>query len=301
MSFVIFVVHTLMKIIDTHQHLWDLDKFTYTWTKGNATLNRSFRLSDYQAAINENTRVILRTHPSNYRIVGFTEKPSLEELVQLARTYNLPLFEDLGSGCLIDLESIGIHDEPTVDCSIKSGCSLVAFSGDKLLGGLQAGIILGESELIARIKGNPLMRALRVDKLTHAGLEATLSSYLSGRAIDEIPALAALHETKEKITRRARAFIRRAKGSVNGLQLKLIDGYSVAGGGSAPEAKLPTTLICVTCEKMSTADLEEKMRKNSPPVIARIFDDQLTLDLRTVSPAGEKELIVALGKIAGEE
>ncbi len=260
------------------------------------TTNRT-RLGDYEKAVNEHTRVILRAHTSNYRIVGFTEKPSLEELSELARAYNLPLFEDLGSGCLIDLAPIGVHDEPTVLHSLKAGCSVVAFSGDKLLGGPQAGIIMGEAELIKRIKSNPLMRALRVDKLAYAALEATAISYASGRALEEIPALSALHATKDAIARRARAFVRRAKNSVTGLELKLIDGYSVVGGGSAPEAQLPTVLICLTGEKMNAVEMEAKLRGNDPPIISRIVDDRLTLDLRTVTSDGERELIEALAKI----
>jgi L-seryl-tRNA(Ser) seleniumtransferase len=260
------------------------------------TTNRT-RLSDYERAINENTRVIMRAHPSNYRIVGFTEKPSLEELSALARAHNLPFFEDLGSGCLIDLSPIGVRAEPTVDHSLKAGCSVVAFSGDKLFGGPQAGIILGEADLIKRIKSNPLMRALRVDKLTYAALEATVASYAGGRAAAEIPALSALHETRDAIARRARAFIRRAKNSVSGLELKSIDGFSVVGGGSAPEAQLPTMLISVTSDKMDASELEEKLRANDPPVVARIVDDQLVLDLRTVSAEGERELLEALIRI----
>jgi L-seryl-tRNA(Ser) seleniumtransferase len=144
------------------------------------------------------------------------------------------------------------------------------------------------------------MRALRVDKLTYAALEATVASYASGRAIEEIPALAALHATKETITRRARALVRQSKKSAPSLQLRLIDGFSVAGGGSAPETQLPTTLIAVASERMNAAEMEEKLRKNSPPVIARIVDDQLMLDLRTVAPAGERDLIAALGRLATE-
>jgi L-seryl-tRNA(Ser) seleniumtransferase len=261
------------------------------------TTNRT-RLGDYEKAINENTRVILRAHPSNYRIIGFTEKPALEDLALLARECNLPLFEDLGSGCLVDLESIGVHDEPTVAYSLKAGCSVVSFSGDKLLGGPQAGIILGEAELINRIKTNPLMRALRVDKLTYAALEATVASYLSGRALEEIPTLTALHAPKAAITRRARAFVRRARRSINELQLDLIDGHSVVGGGSAPETQLPVTLIAVTSRRMSAVEIEKKLRLNSPPVIARIVDDRLTLDLRTVTPDGEKDLIEALNRFS---
>ncbi len=266
------------------------------------TTNRT-RLSDYEKAINENTRVILRAHPSNYRIIGFTEKPALEYLANLARERNLPLFEDLGSGCLVDLNPIGVHDEPTVARSIKAGCSVVSFSGDKLLGGPQAGIILGEAEAIKRIKSNPLMRALRVDKLTYAALEATVDSYLSGRAIEEIPALAALHATKETITRRARAFVRRAS-SIGALGLKLplnftlMDGASVVGGGSAPEAQLPTTLIGVANERMGADEIEKRLRYNRPPVIVRIVEDQVVLDLRTVAPGDEKDLMEALRGIS---
>jgi L-seryl-tRNA(Ser) seleniumtransferase len=259
------------------------------------TTNRT-RLSDYEKAINENTRVILRAHPSNYRIIGFTEKPSLEDLANLARERNLPLFEDLGSGCLIDLKSIGIHDEPTVAHSIMSGCSIVSFSGDKLLGGPQAGIILGEAELIKRVKSNPLMRALRVDKLIYAALEATVDSYLSGREIDEIPTLTALHASKEAITRRARAFVRRAR-SIGPLRLNLIDGHSVVGGGSAPETQIPTTLIGVASELMSADEIEKRLRGARPPVIVRIVEDRVALDLRTVRTDEEKDLMEALRSV----
>ncbi len=257
------------------------------------TTNRT-RLSDYEKAINEETRVILRAHPSNYRIKGFTEKPLLSDLAQLAHARNLPLFEDLGSGCLIDLKHLGIPDEPTVASSLKAGVSIVSFSGDKLLGGPQAGIILGDAEFIKRIKSNPLMRALRVDKLTYAALEATISSYAADRAIEEVPALAALSLTKVDLERRARALVRRAKNVVKGLELKLIDGFSVVGGGSAPEVQLPAKLISVTSGQMTAVEIEEKLRQNTPPVIARIVDGQLTIDLRTVSAEGEKELILAL-------
>jgi L-seryl-tRNA(Ser) seleniumtransferase len=264
------------------------------------TTNRT-RLSDYEKAINEETRVILRAHPSNYRIKGFTEKPSLAELAQLARARNLPLFEDLGSGCLIDLKHLGIPDEPTVASSLRAGASIVSFSGDKLLGGPQAGIILGDAELIKRIKSNPLMRALRVGKLTYAALEATISSYAADRATEEVPALAALSISKEDLERRSRAFIRRAKNVVAGLELKLIDGFSVVGGGSAPEVQLPAKLISVTSGQISAAEMEEKLRLNTPPVIARIVDDQLILDLRTVSAEGEKKLILALARLRDRE
>lgn len=261
------------------------------------TTNRT-RLGDYEKAINENTKVILRAHPSNYRVIGFTEKPALEDLAKLSRERGLPLFEDLGSGCLVDLNPLGIHDEPTVAQALKAGASVVAFSGDKLLGGPQAGIILGEAELIKRIKSNPLMRALRVDKLTFAALEATVASYSSGRALEEIPVQAALHATKESITRRARSFIRRARNLGEGLTLKLIDGHSVIGGGSAPETQLPTALISLTSSQLSPDEIEERLRLNSPPIIARIQGDCLVIDLRTVSPNSEKGILSALAALS---
>lgn len=260
------------------------------------TTNRT-RLSDYEKAINENTKVILRAHPSNYRVIGFTEKPALEDLANLARERGLPLFEDLGSGCLIDLNPLGIHDEPTVAQALKAGASVVAFSGDKLLGGPQAGIILGETELVKRIKSNPLMRALRVDKLTFAALEATVAAYLAGRAPKEIPVQAALHATKETITRRARSFVRRARNLGESLTLKLIDGHSVIGGGSAPETQLPTALISLSSSQMTANQMEERLRLNSPPIITRIVEDKLAIDLRTVSAQSEPEILAALFKL----
>ena len=252
------------------------------------------RLSDFASAINENTKIILRSHPSNYRIVGFTERPALDDLAKLACEHNLPLFEDLGSGVLLNLTALGVRDEPTVQQSIKSGVPLVAFSGDKLLGGPQAGIILGEKELIARIKRNPMMRAFRVDKMIFAALEATLAAYANGQALTELPVLAALHTTKDEIARCARAFVQRARKLNSTLTYKLIDGDSVVGGGSAPEAALPTKLISITCT--SASELEENLRRNSPPIIARIVDNCLLLDLRTVSKVEEKEILAALAQ-----
>jgi L-seryl-tRNA(Ser) seleniumtransferase len=261
------------------------------------TTNRT-RLSDYEKAINENTRLILRAHPSNYRIVGFTEKPALSELAALAQAHNLPLFDDLGSGCLVDLQPLGIHDEPTVGQSLAGGASVVAFSGDKLLGGPQAGLILGAERFIKPIKTNPLMRALRVDKLIISALEATLAAYASGRAVDEIPTLAALHAPKELMARRARAFVRRARKVAGKLDWQLVEGASVIGGGSAPAIKLPTLLIQVTSQNFSAVALEEQLRRQTPPVIARIENDRLVLDLRTVQQSAEQELLKAFAQVA---
>ena len=263
------------------------------------TTNRT-RLSDYENAITEQTRVILRAHPSNYRIVGFTEKPSLEELSDLASRHNLPLFEDLGSGCMVNLLPLGITDEPTISYSIRSGCSVVAFSGDKLLGGPQSGIITGKTELIDRIRKNPLMRALRVDKLTYAALEATIAEYAAGRAMKTLPGLRSLFATKESITERAQAFIQRAKSSNGGAHLEVIDGFSVVGGGSAPESQIPTSLISIVIGEMTAEQIEEKLRLGNPPVIARIIDDKLTLDLRTVAPDEEEEVMLRLIEIQAE-
>jgi L-seryl-tRNA(Ser) seleniumtransferase len=198
---------------------------------------------------------------------------------------------------LIDLNSLGIHDEPTVAHSLKAGASVVTFSGDKLLGGPQSGIILGEAEIIRRIKSNPLMRVLRVDKLIYAALEATIAAYLSGRAVEEIPVQAALHLPKEAISRRARAFVRRARNLAKEFQFNLVDGNSVIGGGSAPETQLPTTLVTVASSRMTAGELEEKLRLNSPPIIARIVEDRLALDLRTVAQPAEKEILSALAML----
>ncbi|NDD63252.1 MAG: L-seryl-tRNA(Sec) selenium transferase [Acidobacteria bacterium] len=260
------------------------------------TTNRT-RLSDYEGAINEQTRVILRAHPSNYRIVGFTEKPSLAELTALARAHHLPFFEDLGSGCLLDLSRIGLHDEPTVAASLAAGVSVVAFSGDKLLGGPQCGIILGEPDLIRKIRSNPLMRALRVDKLTYAALEATISSYLRGEAKTEVPAIAALHATREQIAARAGSLIERARPLPSTTTLELVEGASVVGGGSAPETELPTTLVAVHSSTLSPPVIEERLRNHAVPIIARIVNDRLTIDLRTVHPDEEQTVLEALRQL----
>ena len=257
------------------------------------TTNRT-RLSDYEQAINEQTKVILRAHPSNYRIVGFTEKPTLAELAGLARAHQLPFFEDQGSGCLVDLSGIGLHDEPTVAASIAAGVSVVAFSGDKLLGGPQCGIILGEPDLIKKIKSNPLMRALRVDKLTYAALEATIASYLRGEALREIPALAALHATRAEIATRAQSFLAQAGPLPASISLELHEGASVVGGGSAPESQLPTILIAINSTQLTPQQIEERLRQHSTPIIARVVNDRLTIDLRTVSPTEEQTIIAAL-------
>lgn len=258
------------------------------------TTNRT-RLSDYRRAISERTRLILRVHRSNFRIVGFTEQPDLSDLVALAHECGLPCFEDLGSGCLVDLSRWGIGDEPTVAHSLSLGVDLCSFSGDKLLGGPQAGIIVGRASLIEKIKRNPLMRIVRPDKLTFAALEATLRSYLRASPEHEIPVLRMIALSPAALRRRAQRFVQRARRrSDSRWHFSLRPGYSVTGGGSAPEARLETTLIAVHREGLSANELEKKLRDALPPIIARIEDDRLVLDLRTVQPDEERLLLDAL-------
>ena len=254
------------------------------------TTNRT-RLADYDNAITEKTCVLLRVHPSNFQITGFTDKPSLAELAALAARANLPLVEDLGSGCLIDLSAHGIT-EPLVRHSIEAGADIVMFSGDKLLGGPQAGIIAGKKDLVAKIRRHPLFRALRVDKLTIAALEATLGAYLRA-AYDEIPALRMIRATAADIKRRAENFLRELtpkfppSESKNQIELDIIDGESLVGGGSTPAQSLPTKLIRISSARHSAAQLEQRLRRRPAgiSVIARVESDRLILDLRTVLPA----------------
>jgi len=253
------------------------------------------RIADYQRAINEHTALLLRVHPSNFKIVGFTKRPELEELVALGRKRRVPVFEDLGSGCLTDLRAAGIA-EPVVRASLAAGADIVTFSGDKLLGGPQAGVIAGKKKLIERIRRNPLFRALRVDKLTIAALEATLNAYQRG-ALDEIPALRMIRMSAQESERRARAFVETFRAQLpREATLELREGFSVIGGGSTPEEKLPAKLIALRSEKYSAAQLEERLRKSvsGPSVIARIEKNALVIDLRTVLEEEERALNAAL-------
>jgi L-seryl-tRNA(Ser) seleniumtransferase len=258
------------------------------------TTNRT-RIADYERAINERTRLLLRVHTSNFRIVGFTERPSLADMVELGRRFNLPVFEDLGSGCLANLSSAGIS-EPAAGESLAAGVPIVSFSGDKLLGGPQAGIIAGKKEFVECIRRNPLFRALRVDKLTVAALEVTLNAYLRG-ALDEIPALRMIRLPVEEIERRSAALLERLRGGLpKDAKIELIPGFSVIGGGSTPDQSLPTRLVAVSSRRHSATQLEERLRRpeHGLPVIARIEDDRLVLDLRTVFPEQEASLIASL-------
>ena len=258
------------------------------------TTNRT-RASDYAAAINERTRVLLRVHPSNFRIVGFTERPGLEELVELAHQHHLLVMEDLGSGCLVDLAAWGIRDEPPASLSIKAGVDVVTFSGDKLLGGPQAGILAGKSAPLERIRKNPLFRALRVDKLTIAALEATVSLYLRGR-LEAIPALRMMQLSREEIAPRAERLAKRIA-ACPGFFAIVRDGESVLGGGSTPGQALPTSLVAVTHARHSAQDLGEILRRHRPPVVARLEVGELILDLRTVFEGQEDEIVRAFEQL----
>lgn len=247
------------------------------------------RIEDYKAAITDRTRLILRVHPSNFHVVGFTGKPSLPDLASLARERNIPLCEDLGSGCLVDLSKYGIT-EPLATDSLKAGASVVTFSGDKLLGGPQAGIIAGDPALVARIRRNPMFRALRVDKLVYQALETTLRSLLFERYA-EIPALRMLMEPGSQIRDRAERFC----AGLRNAKVEIIAGQSVAGGGSTPDQSLPTWLIALVGDAVL---LERELRSGDPSVITRIADGRLLIDLRTVAPNEEPILAVAIERAA---
>ncbi len=259
------------------------------------TTNRT-KLSDYERAITERTRLVMRVHPSNYRIVGFTATPALDELAQLADAHGLPLYEDAGSGALSDLSPLGLLGEPVIRESIEAGAGVVTFSGDKLLGGAQAGLVVGRRELIERLRKSPLYRALRADKLALAALEATLEAHRRGTAFREVPTLRMLSATRPEIEKRARAFSRRLRTRVahGALGVEIVEGSSAVGGGSAPTTHPATALLALTHAKLSAAALEEALRKTSPPVVARIIEERVVLDLRTVMEDEEAELLEAL-------
>ncbi|MBZ5666872.1 MAG: L-seryl-tRNA(Sec) selenium transferase [Acidobacteriia bacterium] len=261
------------------------------------TTNRT-RIADYERAINERTRLLLRVHRSNFEITGFTEQPGLDELVALARSRRLPLMEDLGSGALFDLRSVGINGEPGVLDSLRTGVDIVTYSGDKLLGGPQAGLISGRPDLVARMRSNSLFRALRVDKLTYAALEATLLAYVK-HDHDAVPVLRMMRLSKEEIARRAEKIISDVEsGQLQRLKLQLLDGESVIGGGAAPSAVLPTRLIALTHADLSADELNARLRAATPPIIARVEDGRVLLDLRTVFPDQDANLATVLASLS---
>jgi L-seryl-tRNA(Ser) seleniumtransferase len=257
------------------------------------TTNRT-RVADYENAINERTRLLLRVHRSNFEITGFTEQPSIAELATLAQRRGIPLMEDLGSGALVDLQSFGIGGEPSVLDSLRSGVDIVTYSGDKLLGGPQAGLISGRAELVERMRTNSLFRALRVDKLTYAALEATLLAYVK-RDHDAIPTLRMMRLTKDEIGARAKALAAMLTGGK--AKWEIVDGESVIGGGAAPSSVLPTRLLAVTHADLSADEIAARLRGADPPIVARVEEERVLLDLRTVFPEQDRLIAAALNQI----
>ncbi len=254
------------------------------------TTNRT-RYQDYEGAIESDTGLLLKVHTSNFSVVGFTEGVNLKELVLLGLKYKIPVMEDLGSGTFIDFSIYGLAKEPTVQESVSAGADIVTFSGDKLLGGPQAGIIVGKKTILDDIKKNPLTRALRIDKLTLAALESTLRLYRDPeKAVKLIPTLSMLTVPVNLIKRRAAKLIKLLSGINNSaLSIKPVDMYSKAGGGSLPLIDLPSKCIAIKIAGMSVNSFERNMRENMPPIIGRIEDDNYIIDLRTVK---EDELVI---------
>jgi L-seryl-tRNA(Ser) seleniumtransferase len=265
------------------------------------TTNRS-HLRDYEKAISERTAMILRVHPSNFRIIGFTKAPSRKEIAALARSKGILFFEDAGSGALIDLSGSGITGEPVIRQVLEDGADLVAFSGDKLLGGPQAGIITGRANLVDKLRRDPFYRAMRVDKMITAALETTLEHYVRGEAATHVPVIQMLSEGKGSIGERAQRLLGRLAekcGPNTKLRTSLAEGRSAVGGGASPDAELPTVLIEIAHEELSDTELAKRLRFARPPVIARIEAGRVLIDLRTVAHNEEPELLDVLSTLAG--
>ena len=257
------------------------------------TTNKT-HLDDYRKAITSKTRLIMRVHPSNYRVVGFASSPSIVELASLAQEAMIPLYEDAGSGQISDLSGLGIEGEPIISTLISEGADLVSFSGDKLLGSVQAGLIVGKRGLIDRLRRHPLYRALRSDKIRLAALEATLIEHQRGMT-QGVPVLRMLSLTRDDLQNRSIGLV--SKISNTNLTAELEDSASAIGGGAGPTANLPTVLIALTHPARSAQEIETALRNSSPPIVTRISDDKVLLDLRTVFPDQEKLLLDALNRI----
>jgi L-seryl-tRNA(Ser) seleniumtransferase len=257
------------------------------------TTNRT-KLSDYELAISSETKLLLRVHPSNYRIVGFTAAPSRREIAALADAKGLLFFEDIGSGALVDLAEYGLADEPKVGDAIANGAHIVSFSGDKLLGGPQCGIIAGRKELIERLRKHPLQRALRADKKTYAALEATLDIYRRGTHFNDVPVLRYLSRSYDEIRTRANSIKEKLSDDLNA---EVIDGESVIGGGAAPDIHPRTALLALSHESRSAEQIERKLRMNDPPIIARLSEDRVVIDLRTVETEEDAVLLATLSSL----
>jgi len=254
------------------------------------TTNRT-RLADYEAAIDDDVGLLLKVHPSNYRVLGFTESVTIDELAALGRRRGVAVVEDLGSGQAVDLTSAGIDDEPTVQSSVHSGADLVLFSGDKLLGGPQAGLILGRAEVVERLRRNPLYRALRPDKVTIAAVAAVLRLYRSGDPWRDVPVLRALASNLAELELRGKRIAERL--TALGYATSVVPGQSTVGGGAAPLATQPSVQVAVTHGARSAVALESALRRAATPVIATVSDDTIRIDLRTVAEADEDALIDA--------
>ena len=263
------------------------------------TTNRT-KASDYAEQINENTRLFVKVHPSNYRIVGFTETPTIAKLAELAHQNDILLYEDAGSGALIDLAEYGLKDEPVISKSIAAGADVISFSGDKLLGSAQAGLIVGRGAVIEKLRKHPLYRALRVNKLIYAALESAFESFRREAALQEIPVLQMISSSSAELRQRTQNFARKLReslGEISALEFEVTKGNSVIGGGSAPDVQPETALLILRHKNLSVNELEKALRSSKPPVISRIVEDKVLLDLRTVSASEEAELLEILAKL----
>ncbi len=260
------------------------------------TTNRT-RIGDYEQAITQKTKLLLRVHRSNFQIVGFTEQPSLEALVALGRQHRIPVMEDLGSGELFDLRQVGVQGEPMIVDSLGAGIDVVTYSGDKLLGGPQAGLISGAPELVKKIRSNPLFRALRVDKMFNAALEATLLAYLR-EDYDSIPGLRMLRAGEDELQQRADHVVRQLRISSPELEAEVVETRAPLGGGSAPGATLPSRAIAVQCPTLSADAILERLRSWETPIIGRVENERVLLDLRTIEPAADTLIMAAMEDIA---
>jgi len=259
------------------------------------TTNKT-HLRDYENALCGSTAMLLKVHQSNYRVIGFTEEVAIEKLVAVGKKYRIPVAADLGSGCMIDLKRYGVQGEPTVQEVVKTGADIVTFSGDKLLGGPQAGIIIGKEKFIQKIQKNPLLRALRIDKMTLASLEATFMQYLDeDKALMEIPTLRMMTAHVEVIKKRAQKIFRALKDISTKADIKIVPDESQAGGGSLPEINFPTFAVSIKPHNISVNELEKRLRLCEPAVIARIKDNTILIDARTVQ---EREVRILVNSVA---
>ncbi|CAN5629123.1 L-seryl-tRNA(Sec) selenium transferase [soil metagenome] len=253
------------------------------------------KISDYEKAVGENTKLIVKVHPSNFRIIGFTETPAVSELAKLAHQKNILFYEDAGSGALLDLSKYGLQDEPLISRSISDGADVITFSGDKLLGGIQSGLIVGKKETIEKLRKHPLYRALRTSKITYAILEAVLDDFRNEKAFENIPVLKMISMSKDEISERAKSFVEKLHNDK--LKIEIVEGKSVIGGGSAPDVQPPTFLISIQHKELSAVQIEQNLRESKPPVIGRILEDKFLLDLRTVFEDEEIKLLEILSGI----